>query len=540
MTPSPSRYVWLTPRDRKRDAGPVDDIAVGPDGASARLDYAARGRLGRWARLVLAAAGAGLPAAAGVLAASGQGWFALATAIIGALYAGALRLALLVRARDHTLASHGAFLAQLQRMRVDALRRNAGIAAMRFAQALAARHRMHDACDALAAVALRAIVPVAGGLWLASGAPLPAALFAGAALGLGMIAGGLAERRLLAAAFRSEIRDMAFARRGQRFVAAWPTMRDHGVGDAPIDRLRRAAPIAAAARALRASLRVSALFRLGVPALPIAASLLLTDLPLAALLGTAIAAVAAGQAGAAGGVQFVRAAQAQHRRNAADRLFLPDGGTKPPVGRIETLELRDVSFRYPGAAKPVFEKLDLSLHSGQILALASPSGSGKTTLLRVIAGLAQPCAGHVKINGQDARDLDYRRRIAAVFQDEPIGAGTIRSAIAGGNSIGLDAAWAAAAQVGADEAIRALPMEMQTLIVEGPFPPSLLQPLLIARALAQHADLLVFDEALGSLPHERARALLEALRRDGVIVLFASHDPRLVALADTVLTLGVD
>jgi ABC-type lipoprotein export system ATPase subunit len=81
-------------------------------------------------------------------------------------------------------------------------------------------------------------------------------------------------------------------------------------------------------------------------------------------------------------------------------------------------------------------------------------------------------------------------------------------------------------------------MEMQTLIVEGPFPPSLLQPLLIARALAQQPDLLILDEALGALPYDRAKQVLESLRAEGKLVIFASHDPQMVALADKVLELG--
>ena len=531
-----SRYVWLTPRDLRRDFGPVDDLRLQEDGASGRLRYVMPSAREKTALLLLAAGGAGLALAAPLLVIGG--YIGAAPAIgIGALYAMALRLALIVRTRDRTLGHHGRFLPLLSRIRVERVHRRSAVAAMRLHHTLAAWHGLDDARDLSAAIVLRAAGPVAAGLWLGSSALLPGAALGATALALGLLAGSLAERHRQSAAFRAEVARAAFARHASRLVAALPTLRGLGAANGAIDRVRRRIPLTSEKRAVQAALRTSALFRLAIPAIAIVVLFFAVGMPPVTILGIAVATVAAGHAGAALGVQGSRIAQARQRRCTAERLFSREAAPTGSIERIEALEARDLAFRYGDAAGPVFEQVSFTLRSGEILALSSPSGSGKTTLLRLITGLAEPCGGQVLVNGGDARELAWRHRVAAVFQDEPVGAGTIRAAIAGSAPIGLDAVWAAAARVGADALIRALPMEMQTLIVEGPFPPSLLQPLLIARALAQQPDLLILDEALGALPYDRAEQVLESLRAEGKLVIFASHDPRIVALADKVLDL---
>ena len=60
----------------------------------------------------------------------------------------------------------------------------------------------------------------------------------------------------------------------------------------------------------------------------------------------------------------------------------------------------------------VIAPLDITIYSGQILALLGPSGSGKSTLLRILTGLSKPSSGTVRWNGQEAHPAD----LAIVFQ----------------------------------------------------------------------------------------------------------------------------
>lgn len=72
---------------------------------------------------------------------------------------------------------------------------------------------------------------------------------------------------------------------------------------------------------------------------------------------------------------------------------------------VPALELRDVSYRYPGADTPALTDINLRIAPGQFIGVVGPTGSGKSTLSRLIQRHVDPDAGEVIINGHDARDL---------------------------------------------------------------------------------------------------------------------------------------
>ena len=80
-----------------------------------------------------------------------------------------------------------------------------------------------------------------------------------------------------------------------------------------------------------------------------------------------------------------------------------------------SIELRDIAYRYTDAV--ALNGIDLSIESGDLLALLGPSGCGKTTLLRVIAGLEFPDRGSVRFEGRDVTQVAARKRnVGFVFQ----------------------------------------------------------------------------------------------------------------------------
>jgi len=85
------------------------------------------------------------------------------------------------------------------------------------------------------------------------------------------------------------------------------------------------------------------------------------------------------------------------------------------------LELKDISFTYPGSAKKVLDGVDFALAKGQKLGLIGTNGSGKTTLFHIIMGLLKPDSGKLFFKGkevtttQDFRHL--RRHVGLLFQD---------------------------------------------------------------------------------------------------------------------------
>ena len=109
-------------------------------------------------------------------------------------------------------------------------------------------------------------------------------------------------------------------------------------------------------------------------------------------------------------------------------------GPDPSAG----LELRDVTFTYPGASHPALRNVDLSIRAGQSVAIVGLNGSGKTTLIKLMAGLYSPDGGAIRYLGMDLSEWDPQHLRAAfgiIFQDfnryqlkvgENIGAGDVK------------------------------------------------------------------------------------------------------------------
>ncbi|MCG8633699.1 MAG: energy-coupling factor ABC transporter ATP-binding protein [Desulfobacterales bacterium] len=91
----------------------------------------------------------------------------------------------------------------------------------------------------------------------------------------------------------------------------------------------------------------------------------------------------------------------------------------PPLASL--IKLENVSFTYPGADKPVLDKLALDIRQGDRIGLMAPNGSGKTTLLHTIMGLCRPESGSIRIFDtpmEDEEDFSgIRTRVGLLFQD---------------------------------------------------------------------------------------------------------------------------
>jgi putative spermidine/putrescine transport system ATP-binding protein len=190
------------------------------------------------------------------------------------------------------------------------------------------------------------------------------------------------------------------------------------------------------------------------------------------------------------------------------------------------LELSGVCKRYD--ALVAVDDLDLSLRTGEFLTLLGPSGSGKTTTLMMVAGLQQPDAGAITLNGAPVADLPpYRRDIGMVFQNYALFPHmTVRRNIAFPlemRGIGRD-------EIGrlVDEAL-----ELVKLPGLGDRLPRQLsggqqQRVALARALVYRPALLLMDEPLGALDRklrEQLQLEIKRVHRDrSISVLYVTHD----------------
>jgi ABC-type multidrug transport system fused ATPase/permease subunit len=96
-------------------------------------------------------------------------------------------------------------------------------------------------------------------------------------------------------------------------------------------------------------------------------------------------------------------------------------GRRPAAGLpVREIRFRNVSFSYPGAARPVLNGFDLAIPAGSSLAIVGQNGAGKTTLAKLLCRMYDPQEGSIEIDGVDLREIDldgWRQRLAAVFQD---------------------------------------------------------------------------------------------------------------------------
>ncbi len=199
----------------------------------------------------------------------------------------------------------------------------------------------------------------------------------------------------------------------------------------------------------------------------------------------------------------------------------------------------DVAFRYPGSAMFALERGDVRVHSAEAVALVGPNGSGKTTLALLLAGLLRPVRGEARLGADDAWRLEARRlitRVGTVFQDPEHQFVTRRvddELAVGPRRAGRDEA--EARRIAAELLER---LRLAHLAAANPFTLSggEQRRLSVATALATAPPLLVLDEpTFGQDRRTYAElvTLLERHRDAGGGVVFATHDPELVAnLAD--------
>lgn len=95
--------------------------------------------------------------------------------------------------------------------------------------------------------------------------------------------------------------------------------------------------------------------------------------------------------------------------------------TSIPPERLSTgIELRDVSFTYPGTSTPVLSSVNLSIPAGTTVAIVGENGAGKTSLVKLLCGFYEPDEGVITVDGVPLTDIDlihWRQRITASFQD---------------------------------------------------------------------------------------------------------------------------
>lgn len=182
------------------------------------------------------------------------------------------------------------------------------------------------------------------------------------------------------------------------------------------------------------------------------------------------------------------------------------------------IELREVSFRYPGTAELALRDISLTIEHGQSVAFVGPSGAGKTTLVNVILGLLAPTAGAVLVDGIDVRERigAWQRMIGYIPQPVYLCDDSIRRNVAFGLAdAAIDEArvWAALAAAQLDTFVRGLPQGLDAVVGEDGVRISAgqRQRIGIARALYENPPVLVVDEGTAALDNETEREITRVI-----------------------------
>lgn len=232
--------------------------------------------------------------------------------------------------------------------------------------------------------------------------------------------------------------------------------------------------------------------------------------------------------------------------------FLFEGGREliPEREGAYEFEFRDVTFRYPGAEKPVLEHFDLKVRNGEKLAVVGLNGAGKTTLIKLLCGFLDPDSGEVLLNGVNIREYnrrDYYALFGAVFQEFSLLPATIAENVAQSDVPDMERVKHCVEQAGMKERIERFPEQYETKLGKALYPEEAVelsggetQRLMLARMLYKEAPVMVLDEptaALDALAEQDIYERYDGLTR-GNTAVYISHRLASTRFCDRVILLG--
>ncbi|MGV0811581.1 ABC transporter ATP-binding protein [Mycolicibacterium boenickei] len=206
-----------------------------------------------------------------------------------------------------------------------------------------------------------------------------------------------------------------------------------------------------------------------------------------------------------------------------------------PQALTGEISFDDASFSYPGADRPVLQRVSFTAERGTTTAVVGSTGSGKSTLLAMICRFYDVTAGSVRIDGVDVRDLDLEQlwsAIGLVPQRGYLFSGTIaenlRYGAAPGQELTDEQMWEALRIAAADDFVAAHPDGLDRPVAQGGinFSGGQRQRLAIARAVIRRPAIYLFDDAFSALDvhtDARVRAALREVSADATVVIVSQR-----------------
>lgn len=220
-------------------------------------------------------------------------------------------------------------------------------------------------------------------------------------------------------------------------------------------------------------------------------------------------------------------------------------GSALPKRDANSIELRQVSYTFPGMKSPILSNVSLSVAPGECVMIYGGNGAGKTTLLHLLSGVINPSQGSVLLNGEDLKNFDADKipeRIAYLPQRTQLFEGTLLDNISVFDANRMDGALEKASTMNIGEFVTKLPRGWDSQVGDAAaeaMPPGFKQRIAMVRALSADPHVILFDDATAAVDSQGEASVLAYLNsvKGSHTIILVSQRPSVQRLADRVLTL---
>jgi len=215
------------------------------------------------------------------------------------------------------------------------------------------------------------------------------------------------------------------------------------------------------------------------------------------------------------------------------------------INSIEKIEIKNLSFKYPGTERYVLNNVDFTVKKGQFIGIVGTVGSGKSTLVKIISKLYPVEHGRVFINDVDINTLhskDIRRLISYVPQETFLFSNSVKENVAFAlNEYDFEKVKEMIRLSAIEEDVEKFPEKYDTIVGQRGVMLSggQKQRLTIARALMRQADVYIFDDCLSAVDPETEQDIIETLRTKmkGSTMIIITHRLKVLQNADIIYVL---
>ena len=207
------------------------------------------------------------------------------------------------------------------------------------------------------------------------------------------------------------------------------------------------------------------------------------------------------------------------------------------------IELKNVSYSFPGSKIPIIKDLSLKIPAGQKVAILGKMGSGKTTFARLLSGLIEPTEGAIMIDGVDIRQIDssdMRRNVGVMLQKTWLFSGTVKENLQiGYYEYGDDHLLNISKLSGVDDFVSRSQSGYDLMLGEGGqgLSGGQLQSINLARAMLHDPNILILDEPTSSMDTGTEKAVISRLKdwANKRTMIMITHRNSILDLAERVL-----